>query len=78
MLGYLGPLYEEAHVQHDWINNMDTESSVGIFRALDTCKSSSLKNANELYNSFNSFFEDYLVWLYFPYVINIIIKFIYV
>lgn len=58
-----------------WINNMDTESSVGIFRALYTCKSSSLKNANELYNSF---FEDYLVWLYFPYVINIIIIFIYV
>lgn len=35
---------------------MDTESSVGIFRALYTCKSSSLKNANELYNSFYSFF----------------------
>lgn len=67
MLGYLGPLYEEAHVQHDWIIYMDTESSVEIFRALCKCKSSSLKNANELYNFFYSFFEDYLVCLYFPF-----------
>lgn len=54
---------------------MDIESLVGIFRVFYICKLLLFKNVNELYNLF---FEDYLVWLYFFYVINIIFKFIYV
>lgn len=57
---------------------MDIESLVGIFRVFDICKLLLFKNVNELYNLFYLFFEDYLVWLYFFYVINIIIKIIYV
>lgn len=57
---------------------MDIESIVGIFRVFYICKLLLFKNVNELYNLFYLFFEDYLVWLYFFYVINIIIKFIYV
>lgn len=57
---------------------MDIESLVGIFRVFYICKLLLFKNVNELYNLFYLFFEDYLVWLYFFYVINIIIKIIYV
>lgn len=50
---------------------MDTESSVRIFRALYTCKES-LKNENELYNSF---FEVVLLLCYKHHnIINLCLK----